>query len=35
MDQEDEDKSKAERFRCLALQHKTKDYVVTLADKPK
>ena len=35
MDQEEEDKCKAERFKTIALQHKTKDYVVTLADKPK
>ena len=34
MDQEDDAKSKAERFKCIALQHQTKDYVATLADKP-
>ena len=35
MDQEDDTKSKAEIFRCVALQHKTKDYVATLESKPK
>ena len=35
MDQEDDAKSKAEKFTCIALQHKTKDYVATLAEKPK
>lgn len=35
MDLEDETKCRAERFRCVALQHKTRDYVVTLEEKPK
>ena len=31
---EEDDKNKAELFKCVALQHKTKDYVVVLRDKP-